>query len=221
MPQNAMTLADALAKAQGEMQNAPLNKENSYFNTKYADLAAIRDAVVPLLSANGIAVTQTPEFRGEAWVLVTTLRGHGDTIEAVYPLSIDKPQVMGSQLTYAKRYSLSSICGISADDDDDGNAAQEGDAKPKHPKQQPMAKEDKPEVMEKTKDRLREMRGHLTAYVKTEADYDEYMSADPQAKTVNWLRKKAEHDDEFKEVYGDLMKWLNEFHTALQARAAE
>lgn len=127
------TLAQALAAAQAEMKNAPLNKVNPHFKSKYADLAAIRDSVTPALAKHGIALTQTPEFRGEAWMLVTTLRGHGETIEAVYPLSIDKPQAMGSQLTYARRYSLSAICGISADEDDDGNAAQEGTEKPKTP----------------------------------------------------------------------------------------
>ena len=39
------------------------------------------------------------------------------------PVAIDKPQVMGSAFTYAKRYSWSAICGIAADEDDDANAA--------------------------------------------------------------------------------------------------
>jgi hypothetical protein len=32
-------------------------------------------------------------------------------------------QKMGSAITYARRYSLSAICGIAADEDDDANAA--------------------------------------------------------------------------------------------------
>lgn len=128
------TLSSALAKAQAEMQNAPLNKTNPHFKSKYADLPAIRDAVIPALSKHGIAVTQTPTFRDGAFVLVTALRMGGETVEAVYPLPInDKIQQQGSAITYARRYCLAAICGIAADEDDDGNAAQESDAKPKAP----------------------------------------------------------------------------------------
>jgi hypothetical protein len=35
-----------------------------------------------------------------------------------------KPQEIGSALTYARRYSLSALIGIAADEDDDANAAQ-------------------------------------------------------------------------------------------------
>lgn len=128
------TLSSALAKAQAEMHNAPLNKVNPHFKSKYADLPAIRDAVIPALSKNGIAVTQTPTFRDGAFVLVTALRMGDEVIEAVYPLPInDKIQQQGSALTYARRYCLAAICGIAADEDDDGNAAQESDAKPRAP----------------------------------------------------------------------------------------
>ena len=142
------TLAEALAKAQANMQNAPLNKTNPHFKSKYADLAAIRDAVTPALSANGLAITQTPTYRDGAFVLVTTLRHTGgETVESIYPLAVDKPQVMGSALTYARRYSLAAMCGIAADEDDDANAAQTGDAKPAAPKAVPTNAQ---EVKEKT-----------------------------------------------------------------------
>lgn len=119
-------LSKALAAAQGEMENATLNRVNPHFKSKYADLAAIRDAVLPALSKNGLAVTQVTDFDGESFRLVTRLM-HGDSgqwIEGVYPLTAAaNPQAMGSQLTYARRYSLSAIAGISADEDDDAELA--------------------------------------------------------------------------------------------------
>jgi hypothetical protein len=48
-------LAAALAKAQGEMKNAGLNKVNPHFKSKYADLPTIRDAVTGVLSKHGLA----------------------------------------------------------------------------------------------------------------------------------------------------------------------
>lgn len=122
------SLADALAKAQGEMKNAPLNKTNPHFKSKYADLAAIRDATIPALSKHGLSIVQYTKLREGALVLFTRLQHtSGEFIEGEYPIpnNPDKPQVMGSAQTYAKRYSWAAMCGIAADEDDDGNGAQQ------------------------------------------------------------------------------------------------
>jgi len=118
-------LSEALAAAQGEMKNAVLNRVNPHFKNRYADLAAIRDAVVPALSKHGVAVTQFTDFRDGNSVLVTRLmHKSGQWIEGAYPLTQQtNPQAMGSQLTYARRYTLSAIAGISADEDDDAEIA--------------------------------------------------------------------------------------------------
>jgi hypothetical protein len=121
-------LTEAMAKAQATMENATLNKVNPHFKSKYADLAAIFDAVRKPLAAQGLIVTQTTELREGGFVLVTTLaHSSGQFIKSEYPLPVaGKPQEVGSALTYARRYSLSAIAGIAADEDDDANAAQEG-----------------------------------------------------------------------------------------------
>lgn len=127
-------LYEALSKAQGEMKNAHLNKINPHFKSKYADLAAIRDATIPALSKYGLAVIQYTELAGERLVLKTRLtHSSGQYIESVYPVmaQLGDHHKTGSALTYAKRYSWSAMCGISADEDDDGNAAQGKDDKPK------------------------------------------------------------------------------------------
>lgn len=124
-------LTEALAKAQGTIKNAVLNKVNPHFRSKYADLAAIFDAVRKPLADNGLIVTQTTEIREGGFVLVTMLaHSSGQWIRSEYPLpSTGKPQEIGSALTYARRYSLSAIAGIAADEDDDANAAQDSGQK--------------------------------------------------------------------------------------------
>jgi hypothetical protein len=122
-------LLAALAAAQAEMSNAPFNRENPHFRSKYADLASIRDATVPYLSKHGLSVHQVTKINGDRDMLLLTRLGHssGQWIESVYPLPYsDKPHIMGSALTYGRRYSWASICGIAAEEDDDANAAQEG-----------------------------------------------------------------------------------------------
>jgi hypothetical protein len=117
-------LATALAAAQAEMKNAPLNKTNPHFKSRYADLAGIRDTVTPALTRHGIAIVQGTDTTDSGIVVVTRLiHKSGQWMESRFPISYDKPQAMGSAYTYARRYSLSAMCAISADEDDDANAA--------------------------------------------------------------------------------------------------
>ena len=125
-------LFGALAKAQANLKPAHFNKTNPHFKSKYADMTAVLEAVRRPLAEHGLAVTQTTEVRDGALVLVTRM-GHssGQWIAGEYPLpNTGRPHEIGSAMTYAKRYSLSAIVGISADDDDDGNAAQSAPAHP-------------------------------------------------------------------------------------------
>ncbi len=113
-------IAGALAKAQAVMKNAPMNKTNPHFKSKFADLASVRDTVIPALSANGIAVVQA---LGDNCVMTRILHASGQWIESACPIPPGADmQKMGSAITYARRYSLSAICGIAADEDDDAEA---------------------------------------------------------------------------------------------------
>jgi hypothetical protein len=117
-------LATALAAAQAEMKNASLNKVNPHFKSKYADLAGIRDTVTPALAKHGLSIVQGTDTLESGIVVVTRLmHKSGQWIESRFPIAYDKPQTMGSAYTYARRYSLSAMCAISADEDDDANAA--------------------------------------------------------------------------------------------------
>lgn len=116
-------IAAALAKAQGAMKNAALNKVNPHFKSKYADLAGIRDTVTPALTAQGIAVVQVLV---EGAVVTRLLHSSGQWIESACPIPTGQTmQAMGSAITYARRYSLSAICNIAADEDDDANSTTE------------------------------------------------------------------------------------------------
>jgi hypothetical protein len=115
-------LAAALAAAQGMMENAVMNRVNPHFKSKYADLAAIFDAARKPLSANGLAIVQTI---GDGVLHTRLLHTSGQWIASEHPLPMSgRPQEIGSALTYARRYSLSALIGIAADEDDDANAAQ-------------------------------------------------------------------------------------------------
>lgn len=121
-------LVTALSKAQAVIENATLNKTNPHFKSKYADLAAIFDAVRKPLAQQGVVVSQTTELREGGLVLVTMMaHSSGQWIRSEYPLpATGRPQEIGSAMTYARRYCLSAITGIAADEDDDAEGAEHG-----------------------------------------------------------------------------------------------
>jgi hypothetical protein len=123
-------LVAALARAQTAMSHPKKTKTNPHFKSDYADLADVLNAVRPALNAEGIAVVQTVED-GD---LVTELwKGH-EFLRSRLPLNLDvKPQELGSQLSYLRRYALSAITGVASEADDDGNAAQTAPARTQTP----------------------------------------------------------------------------------------
>lgn len=122
------SLAAALAKAQGEIENASKNAANPHFKSKYADLAEVLNTVRPVFAKHGLAVTQFPAFAdGLASVETVLTHSSGEWMSgtASAPVVKQDPQGVGSALTYLRRYSLAAVAGI-AQEDDDGNAASNG-----------------------------------------------------------------------------------------------
>ncbi|MEM6817234.1 MAG: ERF family protein [Pseudomonadota bacterium] len=116
----------ALAKAQAQIMGAAKSSNNPFFNSSYADLAAVWDACREPLTDNGLCIMQMPENGPDGTITVRTRLGHesGEYIESCLSLPIGKGDAhgMGSAITYGRRYALSAFVGI-PQIDDDGNAA--------------------------------------------------------------------------------------------------
>ena len=119
-------IATALVKAQSEMSNPKKGNTNPFFKSKYADLNAVREAVIPILNENGITVLQ-PLVHNDGKNFVNTILLHesGEMMESFTEIIYSKTndaQAQGSGITYARRYGLQSFVCVGADDDD-GNKA--------------------------------------------------------------------------------------------------
>jgi len=128
-------LATALAKAQGEIENATKATNNAFFKSKYADLAECLNTVRPVFSKHGLSLSQFPSFEGGvASVESILMHASGEWISstASAPVSKQDAQGVGSATTYLRRYSLAAIAGIAQEDDDANSAVG------KHEKQQPV-----------------------------------------------------------------------------------
>jgi hypothetical protein len=119
-------IAAAFVKAQADFGSVLKTSTNPHFRSKYAGLDACIDAVIDALHKHGIALMQRT-LPCESGVTVETILVHtsGETMSGGplhVPASKNDAQGYGSALTYARRYSLTSMLGI-APEDDDGNAA--------------------------------------------------------------------------------------------------
>jgi hypothetical protein len=127
------TIAAALAKAQAEL----INPEKSLVATvwsdgrrgaaqtfRYAPLSSGLDIVRKTLSQHEIATVQTTSIDEAAGIVrLSTVLAHasGEWIASDWPVcpiaETDRPQRMGAALTYARRYSLFTLVGITGEDD--------------------------------------------------------------------------------------------------------
>lgn len=119
-------LAAALAKAQGKLKNPHFDSTNPHFKSKFASLAAVREAVIPVLSQHGLSLSQWPISNGNYSGCITHLAHEsGEWLEESFLIPVDKGNAHGyaSAVTYAKRISMQSVAAVVGDEDDDGNAA--------------------------------------------------------------------------------------------------
>ncbi len=126
MTETTANIHTALCKAQAEFPVIPKNKvaaKGTPREYKYADLPVVFKMILPCLNKNGVVYSAEPFVDGIMLMLKASLT-HGDSgsfIDCSYPVcGLDlAPQQVGSALTYARRYTFSSLTGCAPDDDTD------------------------------------------------------------------------------------------------------
>lgn len=121
--ESILKIASALLKAQKEMGNAVKDSKNPFFKSTYADLNSVREAVTPALHANSISILQTmiPDTDGRSHLETILMHESGEYLGSQTPIVCAKqndPQALGSAISYARRYGLSSLLSIGAEDND-------------------------------------------------------------------------------------------------------
>lgn len=142
-------LVESLSSAKSGFKPIAKNKTGNTGarDYKYADLPDILDAINSALNFNGLCVSQSPNFKeGRLIVLTRLFHKSGQWIENEVSLkaSQDTPQGMGSAITYGRRYGLTALLGICADDDDDGQSAQPQQSEKKYEQRKQEFKKEEP-----------------------------------------------------------------------------
>ena len=114
----------ALLKAQSEMGPLLKNATNPHFKNKYADLGAVLDTIREPLQSNGILFYQSLSYFETGQPLLVTVLHHPESdtrIESTFPIACkdqENPQAVMAAITYYRRASLVTLCGINQEDDD-------------------------------------------------------------------------------------------------------
>ena len=124
------TLMEAIHRVQKELPKLHKDSENPDFKSKYISLNALMDAVLPVLNRNGLVWVTAPTYsEGKAALNYRLIFAEVEDAELEGTMFLetakDDPQGQGSGITYARRYSLEAVLGLTATVDDDGNAATE------------------------------------------------------------------------------------------------
>lgn len=128
MPERKPNLFKAMSKFRTQLKQPKLDGDNPFFKSGYVTLEGVQKAVDEALKDTGLSYVQKVYNDCNGGVGVETIIMHEDgEVLSSGQLSLrptkNDPQGYGSAITYAKRYQLAAMFGISSDKDDDGNAA--------------------------------------------------------------------------------------------------
>lgn len=118
-----MNLYTKLNEVKKEIGAISKDSTNPFFKSKYFDINSLLKHVEPLLQKNGLLLLQ-PIVKGEVFSEIVDIKT-GESVQSSIPLpQMDDPQKLGSAVTYYRRYTLQSLLGLQAEDDDANSASQ-------------------------------------------------------------------------------------------------
>jgi hypothetical protein len=119
-----MEIYKKLFKLKSEVGKISKDSTNPFFKNKYFDINTLLEHVEPLAAKHGLLILQ-PILGGKVTSQIIDA-DNGEIIVSEMELgNITDPQKRGSEITYFRRYTLQSLLGLQAEDDD-GNKATQG-----------------------------------------------------------------------------------------------
>ncbi len=120
----------AIISAKREMKQPKFDSEVAYSGKKfkYASLSEILNCITFPLLSHDLYLSQKLDWdNGQAFLITEIRHSSGEHIGTKFPIDTkDKTmQQIGSQITYVKRYSISALLGLAADEDTDCNEMQD------------------------------------------------------------------------------------------------
>lgn len=188
------SIAKSLNEVRKNIKQPAKNADNPFFKSKYVMLEGVVEAIDKALPS-GFSYTQEVTSDGNQ-VSVSTILLHesGEYIQfdpLTVPVTKNDAQAFGSAETYARRYTLSAVFGVTSDVDDDGNQASKT-----APKQQPRRRQPvKSATPLATKQQKEALKSKFVSLAKTMNTTPKELSAKVLAKTKSHAWDKLTEAD--------------------------
>jgi len=115
-------LLKALANVKKEVGKLSKTETNPFFKSKYFDVNSLIEQVDPLLEKNGLLLLQ-PIINNEVKSIIYHCESELSVESSIQLTQFNDPQKLGSAITYYRRYTLQSLLGLQAEDDDANKAS--------------------------------------------------------------------------------------------------
>lgn len=124
-----MSIYQKIANIQDKILNIPKDGKNPHFSNTYATYEQVMEVLHPLLRKEGLMICHSfDKPLNEGQIAVTTklvspsnmINSEDLVLETTLyiPMTKNDPQMAGSAITYAKRYSVLAMLGLGTEDDD-------------------------------------------------------------------------------------------------------
>lgn len=110
-------LLKALANVKKEVGKLSKTETNPFYKSKYFDINSLIEQVEPLLEKNGLLLLQ-PIVNNEVKSIIYHCESENFVESSIQLTQFSDPQKLGSAITYYRRYTLQSLLGLQAEDDD-------------------------------------------------------------------------------------------------------
>ena len=114
-----MSIYKKLFEAKKEIGKISKDSTNPFYKSKYFDINQLLEHVEPILQKHGLLLLQPIEGGCVKSVIIDVEAEHLENVYSEMLLTdISDPQKRGSEITYYRRYTLGSLLGLQAEDDD-------------------------------------------------------------------------------------------------------
>lgn len=127
------TIYQKLAQAKSEIGAISKDSKNPFYKSKYFDINQLLQHVEPVLEKYGLMIMQ-PIIEGKVVSLIIDVETGKDCRSEIQLTDERDPQKIGSQISYFRRYTLSSLLSLQAEDDDANKAIPQTPTKKKFTK---------------------------------------------------------------------------------------
>ena len=112
-----MNIYEKLFEAKKEIGKISKDSTNPFYKSKYFDINSLLEHVEPILQKHGLLLLQ-PIKENKVCSVIIDIETKDSLNSKIELTDITDPQKKGSEITYYRRYTLQSLLGLQAEDDD-------------------------------------------------------------------------------------------------------